>query len=156
MVGDHHPLAREGQPRVVDSRSIFFKNTEYIMGWDVIDSGFKILLSSDVAEIAETQLRPAVEAFLEGHGLGITDITHWIAHPGGPKVIDAIERGLGLRADDLQVARESLAAVGNISSTSVLLILEETLARNRPAPGTYGLLMAMGPAFCAELVLLQW
>jgi alkylresorcinol/alkylpyrone synthase len=156
MVGDHHRLARTGQPRVLDNRSIFFKNTEYIMGWDVVDSGFKILLSSDVAEIAETQLRPAVEAFLEDHGLGIADITHWITHPGGPKVIDAIEKGLGLREDDLQIARESLAAVGNISSTSVLLILKETLARHRPAPGTYGLLMAMGPAFCAEFVLLQW
>jgi alkylresorcinol/alkylpyrone synthase len=156
MVGEKHRLAREGQARVLDNRSVFFPNTEHIMGWDIIDSGFKILLSSDVTEIAETQLRPAIEDFLKGHGLGIGDITHWIAHPGGPKVIDAIEKGLGLKADALQVSRESLAEVGNISSTSVLLILEETLSRSRPAPGTYGLLLAMGPAFCAEFVLLRW
>jgi alkylresorcinol/alkylpyrone synthase len=88
--------------------------------------------------------------------LRIADINHWISHPGGPKVIEAMQRGLGLEADALQISRESLAAVGNISSSSVLLILEETLSRSQPAPGTYGLLLAMGPAFCAELVLLQW
>jgi alkylresorcinol/alkylpyrone synthase len=156
LVGERHPLAQDGQPQVVDSRSIFFSNTEYIMGWEVIDSGFKIQLSPDVAEIAEVHLRPAVDDFLGEHGLSVGEIDFWIAHPGGPKVIQAIENGLGLGVDALSITRESLAKVGNISSTSVLHILQETLARNRPAPGSYGLLMAMGPAFCAELVLLQW
>jgi alkylresorcinol/alkylpyrone synthase len=97
-----------------------------------------------------------VEAFLGEHGLSIEAITHWIAHPGGPRVIQAIETGLGLSEHALDMSRESLAAVGNLSSSSVLLILEETITRFQPEPGTYGLLMAMGPAFCAELVLLQW
>ncbi len=126
------------------------------MGWDVSNSGLKIVLSADVAQIAEVALRPGVDAFLAEHGLVIQDIGHWIAHPGGPKVIQAIERGLGLSEHALDLSRESLAEVGNISSTSVLLILEETLSRFQPKPGTYGLLMAMGPAFCAELVLLRW
>ena len=126
------------------------------MGWEVENTGLKIVLSADVAKLAEVQLRPGVDAFLAEHGLSIEDITHWIAHPGGPKVIQAIETGLGLGEHALDLSRESLAAVGNISSTSVLLILEETLSRFQPEPGTYGLLMAMGPAFCAELVLLQW
>ena len=156
MVGDDHPQARSGLPRVIDSRSIFFPNTEHVMGWEVEDSGLKILLSADVAQLAEVHLRPAVDAFLGEHGLSIKDIKHWIAHPGGPKVIQAIETGLALSEHALDLSRESLAAVGNISSTSVLLILEETLSRFQPEPGTYGLLMAMGPAFCAELVLLQW
>jgi alkylresorcinol/alkylpyrone synthase len=156
MVGDDRPQTRKGLPRVIDTRSIFFPNTEHIMGWDVVDSGLRISLSADVTEIAEVQLRPGVEAFLAGHGLSIGDIKHWIAHPGGPKVIQAIESGLGLGEHALDLSRESLAAVGNLSSSSVLLILEETLARFQPEPGSYGLLMAMGPAFCAELVLLQW
>ncbi len=156
MVGDEHPLASNGLPRVIDSRSIFFPNTEQVMGWDVGGDGLKIVLSADVAELAEVGLRPGVDAFLGEHGLSIQDIGHWIAHPGGPKVIQAIETGLGLDEHALDLSRESLAAVGNISSTSVLLILEETISRFRPAPGTYGVLMAMGPAFCAELVLLQW
>jgi alkylresorcinol/alkylpyrone synthase len=156
MVGDEHPLARTGWPRVIDSRSIFFPNTEQVMGWEVRDSGLRIVLSAEVAELAEIHLRPGVDAFLGEHGLSISDIQHWIAHPGGPKVIQSLETGLGLSEHALDLSRESLAAVGNISSTSVLLILEETLSRSRPEPGTYGLLMAMGPAFCAELVLLQW
>ncbi len=156
VVGDDHPEAGGGLPKVIDTRSVFFRNTEQVMGWDVENSGLKIVLSADVAEIAEAQLRPGVEAFLGEHGLSIQDIKHWIAHPGGPKVIQAIESGLGLSEHALDLSRESLAEVGNISSTSVLLILEETLSRFQPEPGTYAVLMAMGPAFCAELVLLQW
>lgn len=156
MVGDEHPQAGSGPPRVIDSRSIFFPNTEHVMGWEVVDSGLKILLSADVSELAEVQLRPEVDAFLGEHGLTIKDIEHWIAHPGGPKVIEAIQNGLGLKEHALDLSRESLATAGNLSSSSVLLVLEETLSRFQPEAGTYGLLMAMGPAFCAELVLLQW
>ncbi len=156
MVGDNRPQTVGGLPTVIDSRSIFFPNTEQVMGWDVGDRGLKIVLNAEVAELAEAHLRPAVDAFLGEHGLTIKDIKHWIAHPGGPKVIQALETGLGLSEHALDLSRESLAEVGNISSTSVLLILEETLSRSQPEPGTYGLLMAMGPAFCAELVLLQW
>lgn len=157
MVGkDYNVQANSGLPRIIDNRSIFFPNTERVMGWDVVDSGLRISLSAEVAELAEVHLRPGVEAFLDEHGLSIGDIGHWIAHPGGPKVIQAIETGLGLSEHALDLSRESLATVGNISSSSVLLILEETLSRFQPEPGTYGLLMAMGPAFCAELVLLQW
>lgn len=156
MVGRDHPQAGRGLPRVIGSRSIFFPDTERVMGWEVGGNGLRIVLSADVAELAEFQLRPGVDAFLAEHGLSIADIRHWIAHPGGPKVIQAMEAGLGLSEHALDLSRESLAAVGNISSTSVLLILEETLSRSQPEPGTYGLLMAMGPAFCAELVLLQW
>ncbi len=156
MVGDDHREATGRLPKVIDSRSIFFPNTEKVMGWDVGDGGLKIVLSADVAELAEIQLRPEVDGFLREHDLSIEDIKHWIAHPGGPKVIQALESGLGLGEHALDLSRESLATVGNISSTSVLLILEETLSRFRPEPGTYGVLMAMGPAFCAELVLLQW
>ena len=156
LVGDEHPLADQGKARVVDSQSIFFPSTEHIMGWDVRDTGFKIVLSPDVSEVAQVHLRPAVEAFLRPHGLEIDDIGCWISHPGGPKVIDGIENGLGLDSEALQISRDTLARVGNLSSASVLLVLQETLAKRQPAPGTYGVLMAMGPAFCAELVLLRW
>ena len=112
MVGDDHPQASKGLPRVIDSRSIFFPNTEQVMGWEVGDGGLKILLTAEVAELAEVHLRPGVVAFLEKHGLSVRDIRHWIAHPGGPKVIQAIEAGLGLDEHALDLSRESLAAVG--------------------------------------------
>lgn len=155
LVGDRHPLAGNG-PCVVATRSCFFPQTEDVMGWDITDTGFKVVLNAAVPDIARTHLRPVIEAFLAEHGLALPDIEHWIAHPGGPKVIQALEEGLELPDDALQLTRQSLAAVGNVSSASVLFILKDTLEQRRPSPGSHGMLLAMGPAFCAELVLLQW
>jgi len=158
MVGDDHPLAEPGLPRVIDSLSQFFPQTEHIMGWAVTNSGFKVLLSADIAELAQSEVRPSLEAFLGRHDLTIADIDHWLVHPGGPKVIEALENGLGLPDEALALSRESLAEAGNISSASVLLILDKTMKRvlHGGKPGERGVLMAMGPAFSAELVLLQW
>ena len=156
MVGDDHPLAQPGQPRVIDSQSQFFPDTEHIMGWDVTNSGFKVLLSADIAGLAQSEVRPSMEAFLGRHQLTIADIDHWLVHPGGPRVIEALEDGLGLPQKALSLSWETLAEVGNISSASVLVILDKTMKCVQPKPGAWGVLMAMGPAFCAELVLLQW
>lgn len=156
LVGDEHPLLRSGQPRVIDKRACFFPDTERVMGWDITDRGFKIILRADVPELARAYLPPFIQSFLAKHQLGFDDITHWIMHPGGPKVIDAMQEGLGLSDDAVCLSRESLAQIGNVSSASVLFMLQETLARHRPSPGTYGLLLAMGPAFGAEAVLLRW
>jgi len=142
-------------PRVVDTRSRFYPDTERVMGWDIGESGFRIVLAPTVADVVEKYLGDDVESFLAGHGLAIGDIDTWVAHPGGPKVIDAIVRALDLPDDALDVTRRSLAAVGNLSSASVLHVLQDTLA-GRPTPGTPGLLLALGPGFCAELVLLEW
>jgi alkylresorcinol/alkylpyrone synthase len=156
MVGDDHPLAQPGLPRVIDSQSQFFPETEHIMGWDITNSGFKVMLSADIASLAQSQVRPGMEVFLGKHDLTIAEINHWLVHPGGPKVIEALQDGLGLPDNALDLSWETLAEVGNISSGSVLLILDKTLKRLQPKPGEYGVLMAMGPAFSAELVLLQW
>ena len=156
MVGDDHPLARSGLPRVIDSQSHFFPKTEHIMGWDVTDSGFKVLLSADIAGLAQSEVRPIMEDFLGRHNLAIADIDHWLVHPGGPRVIQALEEGLGLPDEALSLSWESLAEAGNISSASVLQVLNKFTKCQEPGPGEYGVLMAMGPAFSAELVLLRW
>jgi alkylresorcinol/alkylpyrone synthase len=156
MVGADHPRAQPGLPRVIDSQSQFFPETEHIMGWDVTNSGFKVLLSADIAKLAKSEVRPSLEVFLGKHSLSLADIDHWLVHPGGPKVIQALEDGLGLPDEALTLSWECLAEAGNISSASVLLILDKAMKRLRPTPGEYGVLMAMGPAFSAELVLLGW
>ena len=156
MVGDGHPRAQPGLPRVIDSQSQFFPETEHIMGWDVTNSGFKVLLSADIAGLAQSEVRPSMEAFLGRHDLTIAGIDHWLVHPGGPRVIQALADGLGLPDEALTLSWETLAEVGNVSSASVLLILDKTMKRVQPQAGEFGVLMAMGPAFCAELVLLQW
>jgi len=159
MVGDDHPRAQQAQsalPRVIDSQSHFFPKTEHIMGWDVTNSGFKVMLSADIAELAQSEIKPIMEAFLGRHDLTIPEIDHWLVHPGGPRVIQALGNGLGLPDEALTLSWETLAEVGNISSASVLVILDKTMKRLQPKPGEYRVLMAMGPAFCAELLLLQW
>jgi alkylresorcinol/alkylpyrone synthase len=143
-------------PRIVDTRSVFYPNSERVMGWDISESGFKIVLSAEVPGVAREKLRPDVDAFLAEHGLARADIASWVCHPGGPKVLEAMHEALELPPGALDVTWRSLREVGNLSSTSVLLVLAETLERHRPPPGSYGMLIAMGPGFCSELVLLQW
>ena len=143
-------------PRVAASRSVFFPGTERHMGWDVTDAGMRIVLSGGVPETARTALRPHVEAFLAEHDLTIGDIGRWLCHPGGPRVVDAIEEGLGLDAGRLDDTRDLLRRVGNVSSASVLLLFDEAMRLAEEPAGTWGLMLAMGPGFGAELVLLRW
>jgi alkylresorcinol/alkylpyrone synthase len=144
-----------GGPRVVASRSSFYPDTERVMGWDVSERGFKIVLSAEVPEMVKRYLRRDVDAFLAEQELHRNDMAVWISHPGGPKVLEAMQEALELPEGSLESAWRTLREVGNLSSTSVLLVLEETLASPPPA-GSWGLISAMGPGFCSELVLLKW
>ena len=155
LVGDERVEAPSG-PRVVASASSFYYDTERVMGWDISEKGFQVVLSAEVPEMVRRHLRTDVDAFLAQHGLERSDIASWIAHTGGPKVLEAMEEELELPTGALDLTWKSLEEVGNLSSTSVLLVLQETMATRRPPAGSYGLLLAMGPGFCSELVLLQW
>lgn len=160
MVGAEHPLAHGADatcgPRVVDTRSVFYPDTEGVMGWDITERGFQIILSSDVPRMVTDHLCADVDRMLHDHGLARSEIGSWVCHPGGPKVLEAMEASLDLPDDALAVTWRSLREVGNLSSTSVLLVLEETIGAHRPPPGSWGMLLAMGPGFCSELVLLRW
>jgi alkylresorcinol/alkylpyrone synthase len=143
-------------PRVLATRSVFYPDTERIMGWDVVEGGFKVVLSAKVPSLVTEHVRADVDAFLESRGLRRADIRHWIAHTGGPKVLQAFESALQLPPEALRRSWDSLRRTGNLSSASVLFVLSELLAANEARPGDLGMLMAMGPGFCAELVLLRW
>ena len=143
-------------PRVLATRSVFYPDTERIMGWDVVESGFKVVLSAKVPALVTEHVRNDVDAFLAEQGLRCTDVRHWIAHTGGPKVLQAFESALELPPAALRRSWDSLRQTGNLSSASVLFVLSELLAANEARPGDLGMLMAMGPGFCAELVLLRW
>ncbi|MFC7530816.1 type III polyketide synthase [Actinoplanes sp. GCM10030250] len=144
-------------PRVRATRSRLYPDSERIMGWDIGTSGFRLVLAATVAGIVDTYLRDDVDTFLAGHDLAVTDVSTWISHPGGPKIIDAIIRALDLKPDALDVTRRSLASVGNLSSSSVLHVLQETLAtRDIAVSSQPAVMLAMGPGFCSELVLLDW
>ena len=152
---DDSSLAALG-PQVVASRSIFYPHSERVMGWDISESGFQIVLSADVPKVVEGHLRGDVDAFLGERGLTRADIASWVCHPGGPKVLEAMEQALETPPNALELTWKSLREVGNLSSTSVLLVLAATLAAERPPPGSLGMLLALGPGFCSELVLLRW
>lgn len=143
-------------PEVVASRSRFYPDTERAMGWDITDQGFRIVLDPGIPGIVRAHLADDIDTFLTGHGLSRQDIGAWVCHPGGPKVLHAIADTLKLPSGALDLTWNSLAEVGNLSSASVLHVLHDTQRRTRPAPGTWGLLLALGPGFCAELVLLRW
>jgi alkylresorcinol/alkylpyrone synthase len=146
----------EPGPEIIATRSVFYPDTEDIMGWDISEKGFAIVLSPELPTLIKTRLRADVDAFLAAHRLERADLGSWVIHPGGPKVLEAVEEALGLRKCELAASWDSLARHGNLSSGSVLLVLEETMTRRRPAPGTPGLIMAMGPGFCSEMILVRW
>jgi alkylresorcinol/alkylpyrone synthase len=155
-VGDRRGL-RDGVagPDVLATRSRMYPDSLNIMGWDVGASGFQLVLSPDLPDLIEKYFADDVTGFLAEHDLTVDDIGSWVSHPGGPRVLEAINSALDLDDNALELSWRSLAEIGNISSASVLHILRDARAKPPPA-GTPGLLMAMGPGFCAELVLLRW
>jgi alkylresorcinol/alkylpyrone synthase len=155
----HEKASRSTQrphPSVLCSKSRLYSDTEDVMGWKIGADGFKVILKATVPQLAEAHLRTDVDAFLAESGLSRSDITHWVCHTGGPKVLQAFENSLELSEGTLHRSWDSLQAVGNLSSSSVLFVLKDTMENATVNKGDYGLLLAMGPGFCCEMVLLQW
>lgn len=146
--------ARRG-PRVLATRSRVIPETVDVMGWNVSSSGFQLVMSRDVPKMADDYLRAEVDGFLGDHDLSIADVSSWVCHPGGPKVLDSIEKALELPPESVAHSRESMRENGNVSSASVLDVLRRTVA-DPPPPGSLGVMLAMGPGFSFELLLLQW
>jgi predicted naringenin-chalcone synthase len=126
-----------------------------VMGWNVGSRGFQLIMSRDVPKMADDYLRGEVDAFLADYGLSIADISTWVCHPGGPKVLDSIENAIGLPAEALAHSRNSMRENGNCPSVSVLDVLSRTVAEP-PFEGSLAVMLAMGPGFSFELLLLQW
>ncbi len=143
-------------PQVLGSCSSFYPNTEDVMGWDISEKGFRIVLAPSVPDMVFQHLAKDVDGFLTSHQLSKADIHSWIMHTGGPKVLTATAEALELPKGALDASWEALRNVGNLSSASVLVVLESFVRERRPPAGSYSILAAMGPGFCAELVLLRW
>jgi alkylresorcinol/alkylpyrone synthase len=154
-VGANRRTPETGRVDVLASRSRLYPDSERTMGWDVTSTGLRIVLDANVPTLVERYLGEDVDSFLAEAGLGRDAIEWWVSHPGGPKVLEAIESALGLPRSATQMTWDSLARIGNLSSSSVLHVFEDTLRERPPRPGSYGMLMAMGPGFCSELVLLR-
>ena len=142
-------------PEVLASRSRLYPGTQRAMGWDVGSGGLKVVLGVEVPELVRSHVGDDVDRFLAESDLTRADVAWWVAHPGGPKVLEALAAALEVPREALGVTWASLDRIGNLSSASVLHVLEDTLRDHAPAAGTHGVLMAMGPGFCLETVLLR-
>jgi alkylresorcinol/alkylpyrone synthase len=154
--GVEHDRDRNVTPRVIASRSILYPDTQRIIGWDVVDGGFKIVLAAGLTDLVRKNIAREVDEFLAANDLTRRKVNHWIAHTGGPKVLRILETELDLPDDALARSWRSLNATGNLSSASVLFMLEELMNSDDTQPGEYGVMIAMGPGFSVELVLFGW
>lgn len=143
-------------PEILATKSVFYPDSEHVMGWDISEKGFRIVLSREVPVVVESHLAGDVDEFLADQGLSRNDIQSWVLHTGGPRVLEATASALKLPEGSLDASWSCLRRTGNLSSASVLMVLEEFMMNRRPASGSYGLLAAMGPGFCSELLLLRW
>ncbi|MEV6684765.1 3-oxoacyl-[acyl-carrier-protein] synthase III C-terminal domain-containing protein [Streptomyces sp. NPDC051130] len=156
-VGAGHPLYESATgPTVVDARSRLYPGTESLLGWDIGHWGFRMVMGRELPTLVRLHVAEEVEAFLAGHDLKPADVDAWICHPGGPKILDVLGEALGLPDTALAASRRSLASAGNLSSASVLHILGDVQSAGPPPPGSVGLMIAFGPGFASELVLLRW
>lgn len=143
-------------PRILASECFLFPNSLTAMGFDLRDTGLHIVLSKDVPELIRDRVKGLAEGFLARQGLRKEDISAFLLHPGGQKLLSFVQEELGLSRADTEISWEILRRYGNLSSASVLFILNEWLVQREMPPGSYGLLIAFGPGFTAEMILLQW
>jgi len=142
-------------PRVIATRSVLVPGTEHVLGWEIGSDGFRVIISGELPGVAG-EIRKDVDEFLASLDLHLSDVAGFLCHPGGPKVLEAVEEALALPDGALELSWNSLRELGNLSSASVLFILGDAIRRRAFLVGDLVLLMAMGPGFHVELVLLQW
>jgi alkylresorcinol/alkylpyrone synthase len=140
-------------PDILATRAELYPDSESVIGWDIGGTGFRIVLTAAVSDTIDANIAHDVDQLLAAQQLTAADVGAWIAHPGGPRVLEAFERGLRLQREDLAASWRSLDAVGNLSSSSVLHVLADMI--DQPA-GTTGVLFALGPGVTSEYVLLRW
>jgi alkylresorcinol/alkylpyrone synthase len=150
--------AAPGPPaiRVQGTLSHTIPASTYALGFDLHDDGFHAVLSKDVPGLLHGVIGPLVKRLAADAGFAPEDLTAFVLHPGGKKVLGAVEDALGLRRDDTRPSWDVLRDYGNQSSASVLFVLERWMTSHRPAAGSRGVMAAFGPGLTAELLLLQW
>ena len=153
ITGDHHINKTKNEIKFLATQSKLYYDTLDVMGWEFTDSGFKVLFSHDIPTIIGENIYADVTSFLGKHHLKLSDIRNFIFHPGGKKVLTAYEEALSVEGDFLRNTREVMTDYGNMSSSTVLYVLERFFSNG--FENGYGLMVTMGPGFSSEMVLLQ-
>lgn len=147
--------AKKTAPVIINTQSTLMHDSLDVMGWDIRDQGLFVVFSRDIPSIIEDWLKPNVSNFLTQNGLELADISHFIAHPGGKKVIDAYIKSLGIPSSMTDISLDVLKNYGNMSSATILYVLKRFMELGGEA-GSFGLCTALGPGFSSELLLIQW
>jgi alkylresorcinol/alkylpyrone synthase len=153
VVGDRHAA---GGVNIVGTRTRLFPEAQHLMGWDFTGDGMRLVLSRDIPAFVSDQLAPVVRDFVGGLGTSINEFDHYVLHPGGPKVMATYRTAFGLEERAVAVARESMRRYGNLSSASVLFMLSDVMSNGKPRVGETGVMLALGPGFACEMLVLQW
>ncbi len=142
-------------PSIVTTQSTLMQDSLDVMGWDIRDNGLYVIFSKEIPSLVQDWLEPVVGQFLNNNGLSLREIDHFIAHPGGKKVIKAFENAWKLDKEKTANSLEILKEYGNMSSVTIFFVLEKFLGQNIN-PGEYGIMVALGPGFSSELALVRW
>lgn len=142
-------------PEVLSEQMYHFYDAEKMMGFDLTDTGLKMVLDIEVPTVIESHFPSIIHPFLTKNNLTIKDIDHLIFHPGGKKIVNLIESLFNELGKDINDTKEVLRLYGNMSSATILYVLERFMNSN-PAKGERGLMLSFGPGFSAQSILLQW
>lgn len=150
--GDHETTG----PAIVDAAVHQVADTLGRVRFNVTGEDSHMQISRELPSLTEDAVRPLVEDFLGGHGLALADIDHWLVHPGGRGIIEALQRALGLSDEQVAPSVHVLAEFGNVGTPSGLFVLQATLDQRRPELGDHGLMVTIGPGVTVGLMLLAW
>ncbi|MCU0492761.1 MAG: hypothetical protein MUD01_14310 [Chloroflexaceae bacterium] len=144
-----------GPVSIIGTQSTLWPDTMHMMGWDMVDTGMRVVFSSRIPALVQEVMRDTVSGFLATYGLTLDDMSAFVLHPGGAKVIKAYESALGVDPERLAPVREVLRRHGNMSAVTIFFVYEEFTRRAPLGPGEYGLLAVLGPGFSCELALVR-
>ena len=155
VAGCEHRLYALGGIKLINSLTTTYYDSLDVMGWEIVDAGFKAIFSKDIPTIVRKYVHENIEELLQMYNLSIHDVKHFVFHPGGIKVIRSYEESLGLAEGALVHSRNVLRHHGNMSSPTVLYVLDDFLDRGEYSAGDHGLISALGPGFSSEIILFQ-
>lgn len=146
-------LKTKSNIEIIDTKNKLYPDSKDVMGWDFIDEGLKVVFSQSIPKIVEANVKNDITDFLDKNNLNLSDLKNFVVHPGGTKVIQAYEKALSLKDDDLKYSKKVITNFGNMSSATVLYILKEFITHGMQEK--YGLMMALGPGFSSASALLK-
>jgi len=143
-------------PEVLDFESYIDPEQLDKVGFEQRDGKLRIILAALIRDLAAPMIERSLDPLLERNGLARSDVRFWIAHPGGRKVIDNVQRQMGLADEQLRYSKAVMRSYGNMSSPTVMFVLDEVVRNGDPRPGDWGVMIALGPGMAAETALLRW